>query len=306
MENSMAILRWSFVVVFAGSVGCASILDLGGDLPPGDSPGAPPVDVPTPDGAAPHLPGSARAPDRPSSDGRDAAVDVAAAPGAGRDAGAVVVDAGDDPPSTAEGGAGDAGSGALLAFDFSNAIVAGTGCSAANTTLTQVPGGFHLVFTALASRLPDANARADMRSCLIRVAVTVPAGFYVSRLRQKVGYAVAKASAGSAAAATMTTLFGAPVAPKTIEFAEGVAVDMPNGFWSAWNALDTSSSSYQGSCTRGTTKGLFGASLAVAATIPSDDAAVTVAIPGFDFVPGDDYELTPCVFARGVDGGLDE
>jgi hypothetical protein len=185
----------------------------------------------------------------------------------------------------------------LLTFDFSRAIVAGTGCSDADTTITTSDGGFHIDFNALAVNLPsdDPNQVADMRSCLIRVPTTVPKGYYVSKLRQKVAYAVDKADGATAAVATYTTLGGVGMPSKTVQFSsDDGAVSRPDGFWSKTMTFGRGSSFYYASCSPNSYSAtMFAASLAVAGQLADGDST-SVSVPSFDVQPGVDYELSPC------------
>jgi hypothetical protein len=273
------------------ATGCASVLDLGADDPA----------TPAPDasaGQAPHPLDEAGTPVT-TAERKEAGSDEAGTDALRDDA---TPDAPSSDPDSGSGDDDDAGpplDTLPITFDLTRAVIAGTGCQPANTRVTPMPGGFTVELDALATDLSSGSARADMRSCLLRVPATIPPGHFLAHLRQAIAYRVTTTASDAAAVAGSTTLFQVPIAPKTLAFPTGAPVDVADGFWSSVTEFDASSSFYRIACEAQTTETLLAVNLALSAT--GDSARV--AIPRFSFVQGIDYALSPCSASGGIAGG---
>ena len=108
----------------------------------------------------------------------------------------------------------------IISFHPESAIYAGNGCPQGSTRISVDDYGDLLMeHDALSLDLPaygTNQALAGRSTCSIRVPLTIPRGFYVKAIEQRLIYAANKSAGAEARIATRTALSGDTVTPFTV------------------------------------------------------------------------------------------
>jgi hypothetical protein len=111
----------------------------------------------------------------------------------------------------------------MITYHTERAVLGGTGCSQQNASLFVNDFGdleIHMdgMFMALTS---ENTLTADRKSCAIRVPITIPKGYYVRSIEQRLAYAISKSAGAQASLATRTSIGGLTVNPFTVYLPRG-------------------------------------------------------------------------------------
>jgi hypothetical protein len=168
-----------------------------------------------------------------------------------------------------------------------SAIVAGSGCSEASSFITATDGRIDIDFTSLGVQLNPYESRTAGRStCVIRIPITVPAGYYVSRVVQTLDYGVETTTGGTAAIAANTLLMGASVGGLTQRFP---------GDTDDYGQLHRSSAyAGSGSCSDAPQQGFLAVNIAMTAQKQDDFDAAIANVYAFSLDANQDIVLSQC------------
>jgi hypothetical protein len=212
------------------------------------------------------------------------------------DGGPVEVDAGS---SLADAGspAVDAGSPVLdggaptgsITFALGAAKMSGDGCPQGSGTLTAAAGGFKLSLTALKVHLarndPTGGSRA---SCVVRIPVNVPPGFFLSLVVQHFGYSVEKSLGATAAFTGSFALFGERLPQVEVKANRRAAS-------STLNAIASGTGSMNGMCSPSRqADGLLALNYALNVTKDAVAEEVKAEIHGAEYAHGVQLVLSAC------------
>ncbi len=179
---------------------------------------------------------------------------------------------------------------AQIEWDASRAVVAG--CDA---VVTSSNGDLSIVAVDLAVDL--GNSKADRKSCAIRVPVSIPLGYYISKLTHKINYEVEKSARSSGGISERSTFFNLPVMPLSVDFRQGHALNTVGASESRTDVYDqVSDPSWVGSmCSDARSEtGLFQYNIAISAQKSSANEIFYASADGLELKAGVDYELSRC------------
>jgi hypothetical protein len=121
----------------------------------------------------------------------------------------------------------------VITYHPERAILGGNGCSTEGSTIeVNEFGDLEIHYDAMMMAFsPQSTLMADRRSCAVRIPVSIPRGFYVRSIEQRLAYAVAKSADTQASLATRLSLAGLTLSPYIVtlpygeEFYSDVALD---------------------------------------------------------------------------------
>lgn len=110
--------------------------------------------------------------------------------------------------------------GSIINYHVERAIVAGNGCNAANSSVTVDEfGDLAIAHDNLAIVLPahgPDQSLAARKSCVVRVPVTIPRGYYIKSIQQQIMHGAAKSEGAEIRIASRATFSSDAVTPFTI------------------------------------------------------------------------------------------
>ncbi|MCX6116068.1 MAG: hypothetical protein NT027_00890 [Proteobacteria bacterium] len=186
-----------------------------------------------------------------------------------------------------------------IEYETDRAVLAGSGCiNDVDAFVLKNGSDLQVVLSNLGIDLPgNATSPLSARSgCAIRIPVTGPQGFYVKFLRQKVDYGVHKTRKTKGSITTRTTYLGIPIAPLTIDFKYGSAIEDYNLSQYRDDVFDPRSYSWHGAwcSSRRASKGIMQIDLAVSGQKDNPLEDLIIYSPGFDLRYGVDVRLARC------------
>lgn len=184
-----------------------------------------------------------------------------------------------------------------MVWNAAGATLSGTGCPSGSGSAAVVsePGGVRIDLPEMKVDLSTTAQLADRKACSIRIPIEIPAGFYVSKVDNKLAYSLARTAGTTAGISTNVGFFGNGAQPFTVNHPTGVPESLPNASALRSDTYASSSPEAQGMC-RNTrpTAGLLAVNVAISARRDGPGESLFVMLKPMSIREGIEIELSPC------------
>ena len=112
---------------------------------------------------------------------------------------------------------------AAITFHPERGIIGGNGCSAESSSIkVNEFGELEIHYdNMMIAMSPQTSLMADRRSCSVRIPISIPHGYYIESLEQRLAYGVSKSADTIVSVATRLSLAGLQVSPYTVTIPYG-------------------------------------------------------------------------------------